>query len=387
MSSQFREAFLETAITTFFNDNYSACREVFLQNKHHLDKINSEHQSWDLSSELAATSKLRAAPKRDAESTISLTTDAVWLGDKEAKKVLVLISGTHGVEGYCGSAIQSFMLHALQQGWIVLPPNTAILMIHALNPWGMHWARRCDHQGIDINRNFIDFDQRPKLDPRYQELLACLIDPDANKRRVKMHALAQQWGQRDYEQIYSGGQFEHHWAPFYGGTEPAFSNRVIDEVISKWQLDTRGLTVIDLHTGLGPWAYGELISDHADGDKGNDVAMALFGHNVAITALGNSFSVPKLGLLDYRWHQLMAKHGCFLTLEFGTLGTDSLFDVLINEHLFWYKTPNPDVDDPSYQKHKKAMLEHFCPQDILWQQAALFRSWQLLQQYLTSTNN
>jgi hypothetical protein len=83
----------------------------------------------------------------------------------------------------------------------------------------------------------------------------------------------------------------------------------------------------------------------------------------------------------------MAKQGCFLTLEFGTLGTESLFDVLLDEHLFWYKNPNPNADDANYQKHKKAMLEHFCPQDILWQQAALFRSWQLLQQYLTSTRH
>jgi predicted deacylase len=366
------EAFGEMEVTPFFKADYIASRGLFLQKSHRLDIINSDHQCWKLPPEIVATPDL------------NLAIDVVWLGAADAKKVLVLVSGTHGVEGFCGSAIQSFTLHALQQSWLVLPVDTAILLIHALNPWGMHWARRCDHQGIDINRNFIDFQHRPHLDPRYGDVLAALVDANATNRALTMRKLARQFGQRDFEQIFSGGQFEYHWAPFYGGQQPSFSSGVIDELITKWQLNTRHLTVIDLHTGLGKWAYGELISDHAAGDKGNDAAMTLFGNSVVVTALGHSCSVPKLGLLDYRWHRLMAKSGCFLTLEFGTLGTDSLFNTLIDEQLFWYKNPLPNADDPSYQKHREAMLAHFCPPDIQWRQAALLRSWQLLQQYVTS---
>ena len=33
----------------------------------------------------------------------SLATDCAWLGPRNAKRVLVLISGTHGVEGFCGA--------------------------------------------------------------------------------------------------------------------------------------------------------------------------------------------------------------------------------------------------------------------------------------------
>ncbi len=135
---------------------------------------------------------------------------------------------------------------------------------------------------------------------------------------------------------------------------------------------------------MGKWAYGELISDHAAGDKGNDAATALFGNSVVVTALGHSCSGTKLGLIDYRWHRLRANSGCFLPFEFGTLGTNSLFNTLINEHLFWYKNPRPNADDPNYQKYREAMLAHFCPHDIQWRQAALFRSWKLLQQYVPS---
>jgi hypothetical protein len=366
----FRDAFLDVNVAILFNNDYTASRDLLLEKLQHLNIINSERLCWPLAAKLVNVTPL------------NLSTDVIWIGDADAKKVLVLISGTHGVEGFCGSAIQSFILQALQASWLVLPPNTALLLIHALNPWGMHWARRCDHEGIDINRNFVDFQQRPEPNPRYRELLAYLLEADPSTRRQKTNALAQQWGQRDFEQVFSGGQYENSWAPFYGGQRPALASQVIDEVIAKWQLETRDLTVIDIHTGLGPWAYGELISDHAAGDRGNDAATALFGENVALTNLGLSCSVPKLGLLDYRWHRLMTHYGCFLTLEFGTFGTDALFDVLMGEHLFWYKNSTANADCRDYQKQRQAMLTHFCPQDKLWQQATLFRSWQLVQQYL-----
>ena len=51
----------------------------------------------------------------------ALFTNAIWIGDCNAQHVVVLLSGTHGVEGYCGSAAQSYLLNCLQQGWLILP--------------------------------------------------------------------------------------------------------------------------------------------------------------------------------------------------------------------------------------------------------------------------
>ena len=47
---------------------------------------------------------------------------------------LVVVSGTHGIEGYVGSAIQSAWL----QKWHGSPGRRCgVLMVHALNPFGM----------------------------------------------------------------------------------------------------------------------------------------------------------------------------------------------------------------------------------------------------------
>jgi hypothetical protein len=86
-----------------------------------------------------------------------LVTDTVWIGPEDARKLVVAIGGTHGIEGFAGSAVQIDHLHLLASGIITLPAGTALLLIHALTPWGYAWQRRCDADGVDLNRNIVDF--------------------------------------------------------------------------------------------------------------------------------------------------------------------------------------------------------------------------------------
>lgn len=351
------------ATRTLFASDYSVCRDSFIAAARCLPGEHSALRSW-------------SPPEQPG-----LTCDAVYAGIRDAGAVLVIISGTHGVEGYCGSAIQRFLLQEMAsagQRSLVPPRDLAVVMVHSLNPWGMFWARRCDHQGIDINRNFIDFSTVPAPQDDYDAVLAFLSLSDGKARAQAMQQLVSTWGQRHFDQVFSGGQYHTDWAPFFGGHRASFSRQVIDEVIAYWSLAARQVVVLDLHTGLGPWAYGELISDHAAGSPANDFARRLFGPAVAVTAEGGSFSVPKQGLLDYRWHPLMNAAGCFLTLEFGTLGTESLFACLLDDHIYWRDHPPVALIEPSYQRQRAAMLRHFCPEDQLWQEAALFRAWQVV---------
>ncbi|MGB5710559.1 MAG: DUF2817 domain-containing protein, partial [Waterburya sp.] len=57
--------------------------------------------------------------------------DLAWFGDIAAPKVLILISGTHGIEAYCGSGIQ---VGSIKTGWhLQADQEVAIAMIHGLN--------------------------------------------------------------------------------------------------------------------------------------------------------------------------------------------------------------------------------------------------------------
>ena len=307
-------------------------------------------------------------------------TDTIWLGSLDAKQVIVIISGTHGVEGYCGSAIQQFLLSKLSPS--IIPKDTAILMIHSLNPWGMQWARRCDISGIDLNRNFVDYENVEPLDPEYDAILATLMN--SKDRYQEMQNQSEKWGQQTFDRIFSGGQYVHKWAPFFGGQFPAHGRKVIEKLIALYDLADRNTMVVDLHTGLGPWAFGELISDHPADSHGNQQAKDIFGAAIANAHEGASFSVPKEGLLDYCFHQFMAEKGFFLTLEFGSYGSAALFEVLLSDHVYWREHQPSSITEERYQYYRERMIEHFCPKDSLWQQAVLFKSWQIFERLISS---
>ncbi|NVJ61884.1 MAG: DUF2817 domain-containing protein [Gammaproteobacteria bacterium] len=354
------ETFLHNSLINsrdFFSCDYTSARLKFLSAVENL-KLPHSKQSWHLNSELCC--------------------DTVWIGPSNANNLLVMISGTHGVEGYCGSAVQSFIVEGVINGFFKIPDDCAILLIHALNPWGMHYYRRCDQEGIDLNRNFIDFNQTLIENSEFTNYLEQLASVESSVRFEKFKQLANEVGQQLFDEQFSGGQYHCNWGPFYGGQQPSWSNQVIESIIKEYKLSDKLLVVLDVHSGLGPFGFGELISDHTPDTAGFEFAEKLFGPAAAQTLLGDSFSVTKRGLLDYRWHKLMQKQGCFLTLEFGSYGTAALFKVILDDHIAWRGEKGVSKEELNLQAQK--MLQHFCPEQHMWQQAVLFKSWQVVEQ-------
>ncbi len=304
----------------------------------------------------------------------ALTTETVWLGPRSAQDVVVLISATHGVEGFVGAAVQNDLMLRLEQRYR-LPDDTAVLIIFALNPYGFSRCRRCDESGIDLNRNYVDFDAPLPANDGYDQLQEAIYCNDSARRHAMFEAFRQQYGQTAYEIAISGGQYTDPHGPFYGGRAPAHGRKVTERIIEHYQLACARLAVIDIHSGLGPYAYGEIINDHPLDSTGFCVANRWYGASAASPATGDSSSVSKLGLLDYRWHQLMAQHGCYVTLEFGSYRTQDLFDVVLQDHRAW-KSGDPAAISSS----AAAMKAHFCPDDAYWRELALVKARQVIQQ-------
>src|SRR5690606_13074263 len=81
-----------------------------------------------------------------------LSADVTRIGPADAEAVLLLVSGTHGVEGFCGSGCQLGMLH--QGTFDALPEGMAVVLVHAINPYGFAWLQRLTEGHVDLNRNF-----------------------------------------------------------------------------------------------------------------------------------------------------------------------------------------------------------------------------------------
>ena len=101
--------------TQFFSVNYQQARQKFLNAAR---VAGAEIDSYE-----NACSGVGGA---------GLFTDVAALGPVDADSVLVLMSGTHGVEGFAGSGIQSGLLSdALAED---IGSGVRLVMIHALNP-------------------------------------------------------------------------------------------------------------------------------------------------------------------------------------------------------------------------------------------------------------
>ncbi len=111
-----------------------------------------------------------------------LTIDWIWAdATVKRKKLIILTTGEHGAEGYVGSAMMKlFIEEYLDQ---LNSQDTGLLLVHAINPWGMKHMRRVNPRNVDLNRNFVwdEADLNPAANPNYSSLNP-LLNPQKSLR-------------------------------------------------------------------------------------------------------------------------------------------------------------------------------------------------------------
>jgi len=271
-------------------------------------------------------------PERGPDGT-SLSCDVAWFGPRNAEHVLVLVSGTHGVEGFCGSGAQ---VDALRRGGAAqLPANVGVLMVHAINPYGFAWLRRVTHENIDLNRNWIDFERSLPENPGYNELHAAICPSSWNaETQAASAASTRAFGVREgataLQFALSGGQYRYPAGVYYGGVAPSWSRRTQTVIFEAYLKQAGKVAIIDYHTGLGPWGFGEQISTEPRPTKAFRRAASWFGSAVSSTHDGSSTSSAIVGDgLSAAAKLLPQAEVTTLALEFGTLSTEEVMRALL----------------------------------------------------------
>jgi len=298
-----------------FRPDYAACRDYFLA-----------------LAETSGGALVRADNPASGPDGLELSTEFLRLGPENAERALIMVSGTHGAEGFAGSAIQSAWLETAA----ALPDNLAVVLVHGLNAFGFAHLRRVNENNVDLNRNFIDHEGEHPHNEGYAKLgpamaATALDGPGRAAADEELTRIREEMGQFNVMRAI-GGQYDQPEGMFYGGRMPVWSNRALREYLPKLLPEVKLAAYVDIHTGLGPSGYGSPMCYHRQGTEDYDLARQWWGKDMTAAAAKINHGKTGHGAME----ALAPAQVICLTLEFGTLPFDGVLAALRDEHALWW---------------------------------------------------
>jgi hypothetical protein len=297
----------------------------------------------------------------------ALGVDTALLGKRDAQSLLILTSGTHGVEGFGGSGCQLALLHDAELRQRVERAGIALLLIHAVNPHGFAHLRRVNEDNVDLNRNFLRFDETLPDAAGYAEVHGLLVPaqwPPPPENQAAIGAYVARHGMRAFQRIVTSGQSRHADGLFFSGRAPTWSNRSLRKIVRELGAGRRRIGWIDLHTGLGPFGHGEKI--YAGAERAADLARARqwWGADVFSPAAGESASADVRGpAVMCAYEECPQAEITNLALEFGTVPLEAVLNALRADQ--WLHN-HPQEGAAQRERIKQALLDAFYVDSDEW---------------------
>lgn len=342
---------------TSFSNTYSEAREKFLS----------------LASDRGAKVVSVVHPTKRGAQGENLSIDVAIFGDPNAEKTLFLVSGTHGQEGFLGSALQIEFIRALE-----IPKGVNIVALHALNPWGFSHLSRTDDQNIDVNRNFTDYGVPFPQDELYPSLYRALCPDDWTEETIDWSGVREDviatHGVKRMVTATGGGQIVEPTGMNYVGQGPSWSRTVVEDVLPRVFAKSRKIAFIEWHTGLG--GYGELshICMMKPGSSGYERVFDWMGEQARST-WSASMDFTQGVTPDYRgwfsaWVPATAPQAEWagLVVEVGTYDVLAVVDALRMDR--WLKFGKGRSSIPR-EEIRKTMMERLYPSAPEWRAAAV----------------
>jgi hypothetical protein len=355
-----------SAIANLFPESYDASRKKFR------DDLEVVRRMWQQSQ------LFQHRLSGDEDLTIDwIASDALVKNDK----VFILTTGEHGVEGYVGAAmLQRFIDRYMAR---FNADETGLLLVHAINPWGMKYRRRTNANNVDLNRNFV-------WDPK-------LIDPAFNldQRQIDGFVNPQQpvgsyWGETiryivqlpfyflrmggflEFKKASLLGQYRNQKGVHYGGEQYQEETLVLMNLYRDTFQKYDQILHLDMHTGYGPRYQMSLVNSVFE--KGNSQAFVeRFGYPLIVAANTAEFYELRGDMIDYvyeLWQREFSEKRLYAnSFEFGTFG-DSFWSMIRTLLVMTLESQAYGFgcsDEKTLNRVKRDFQEAFFPQAEDWQ--------------------
>lgn len=322
----------------------------------------------------------------------TLSCDVAVLGPKHAKKAFVAVAGTHGVEGYTGSAAHLLLLRSGLAAR--LAPGCRVVLIHAINPYGFAHGSRTTENNVDLNRNFIDHDQTHPYNELYPLIHSIVCSDQYSKvlhaKQIEgLAAWTGKFGANARNHALIAGQYSHPGGRSYGGRSREWSNRVLEQIVREHLSGVDRIAFIDWHTGLG--RYGEelfLCFNEAESDEyrqcvdwwGVDRIQASHGFDGAERPRYQGLLFN--GLADF----VAPARFAGAVVEFGILRNDEQEAIFMLD--YWLRFgDHTGVAESTLAQVRGQVLEAFTPSAPAWRESVSTRIASILSEALTGLSN
>lgn len=348
----------------YFSESYSEGREKFLNA---CAKAGLKVRSY-------------VHPERKGHDGGVLATDCAFVGPLDAKRIILASCGTHGLEAAAGAAT---ILQWLEEGGpSALPPGVAILFVHAVNPFGWAHASRGNEDGIDLNRNSIDFAAPPPENAAYSELHDLVVNADVTEAGLEAFTAAffdfvQRKGLAHAIHGASAGQYVHPDGLSYGGATLSWSCETMQAIARAYLSQAELVLMIDWHTGIGPFGEPFFIIDVPKTEPGYALAASWWPeHAIHSDDILEDATPGYTGLLTVGLRNALARVSkapfVGVVIEWGTYEVSAMLQALVMDN--WLRTHRDLVGEPLFEDVRARLIERFYPSSPAWRESVLEQS-------------
>lgn len=226
-----------SASLDYFKNTYAECDESFMQQFSALKKSNPNSEIHEF---------------EYAEGNIKSYYFPAKNNKNRTKNLLIMISGTHGIEAFAGSAVQRYLLDQNLN-----KDNLSVLMVHGFNLYGFKNMRRVNEANIDLNRNFILNREMFKPDDQKYALINPFLNPEKPPSAGFFSHAGFVFNSVKNIIFYSmdtlrssilKGQYTYPKGVFYGGDKTQIQSLLIMDLIKEYVKNYKKVVIVDLHT-------------------------------------------------------------------------------------------------------------------------------------------